>query len=178
MYQQRFTIAALIPDPWAKDIQDLRRQYDKWSRQWLPPHITIAPPFNAELSAGTIADIENIDANIAVNFQGWGKFSHERSNVLWLETGENGTKDIRSLLARTLPDLVATATTPPIDWAAPASHHVTVVNRVPHEELAKLEADLRKIDITGDFTIPHLRVFQWDAVTGRWLFARPVTTVT
>ncbi len=147
-------------------------QYDHWSKQWLPPHITIVAPFSSDLSEAAIQAIESMEVNIPVKLQGWGAFTHERSNVLWLETGEQGTKDVRAKLARQIPEIVAAEMRPPVDWTAPASHHVTVANRIPHEEFAKLQAELKKIDISGEFTIPHLRVFVWDVLTGRWLFAR------
>lgn len=173
MRGDRFVIVALVPEPWATDVNNLRREYDQWSRQWLPPHITIVPPFSGELGEHTIRDLEAFEANIPVNLQGWGAFHHERSNVLWLEAGEKGTHDIRRRLTEVLPDLATMFTHPAIDWNGPASHHVTVANRIPHDTFGKVESELKKIDLSGEFTIPRLTVFRWDAMTGRWLFANP-----
>lgn len=168
----RYVIAALIPEPWATDIQKLRLEHDRWSRQWLPAHITIAPPFHARFFGDTIRNIEEAALPVAVTFQGWGSFPHEKSTTLWIETGAAGTAEIRSKLIQIVPELSQMQTDPPIDWTQAASHHVTVVNHIPNEEAAKIEPEIRKIDIDGNFTIPHLTVFRWDPQLGQWLRAR------
>ncbi|MBI2984327.1 MAG: 2'-5' RNA ligase family protein [Candidatus Kerfeldbacteria bacterium] len=169
----RYTIAALVPDPWAAEIHALRRQFDRWSRQWLPPHLTIVPPVSADISLPMVVEIETFPADIAVNWQGWGAFHHERSNVIWLHAGQGVTDHLRPKLVSAIPSLAATATIPPVDWQGPAAYHVTVVNRVPHDVFAELDQELRKRTVAGQFVIPWLTVFQWDELTNRWLFARP-----
>jgi hypothetical protein len=168
----RYVLAALIPDPWASDIQKLRLEHDKWSRQWLPAHITIVAPFHARFFGDVIRQIEEAALPISVTFQGWGSFVHDRSTTLWLEAGAASTAEIRTKLAAQVPELKNMLTDPPIDWATPPSHHVTVVNHIPNEEAVKIEPEIRKIDIEGNFTIPHLTLFRWDPQLGQWLRAR------
>lgn len=168
----RYVIAALIPNPWASDIQKLRLEHDQWSRQWLPAHITIVPPFHARFFGDVIRNIEEAAIPVSVSFQGWGSFGHDRTTTLWIETGAAGAADVRTKLAKLVPELTRVMTDPPIDWTQPASHHVTIVNHVPNDQVKTLEPEIRKIDIDGNFTIPHLTVFRWDPSVGQWLRAR------
>jgi hypothetical protein len=169
----RFVIIALIPEPWAGDIQKLRLEHDHWSRQWLPAHITIVAPFLARMSFDLVRDIELAPLEIRGTIGGWGSFLHDRTNTIWLEAGESATREARVQLAKAVPGMTGIMTDPAIDWDVPPSHHVTVVNHVPHDVYKDLEATLRKIDIDGDFTVPHLSVFHWDRRLGRWLRTRP-----
>jgi len=168
----RYVIAALIPDPWATDIQKLRLEHDKWSRQWLRAHITIVPPFHARFMGDTLRNIEAAALPINVTFQGWGSFPHEKSTTLWIETGAAGTADIRQRLVGAVPELAQMLMDPQVDWTQSASHHVTIVNHIPNDALASIEPEIRKIDIEGTCTIPHLTVFRWDPRVGQWLRAR------
>ncbi len=172
MVPRRYCIVALVPEPWAKDIDELRTQHDKWTRQWLPPHITIVAPFYASLSREAVRAIEEAPVDIKVRLGGWGIFPHDRSDTLWIEAGDMSTKDAPARLAAAVPELTQVMTQPPIDWTKPSSHHVTVVNRVPKEVTPTLEPELRKIDIEGEFHVPHLTVFSWDSRIGQWLRAR------
>lgn len=168
----RYVIVALVPEPWATDIQKLRLEHDQWSRQWLPAHVTVVSPFHSRLQPDVIRAIEEAPLAIEARFGGWGTFPHEKSTTFWLDAGETGFADIRSRLATAVPGLTMVMTDPIIDWATPSSHHVTVVNHVPNDQAQALETELRKIDIDGDFRIQHLTVFQWDPRLGRWLRAR------
>ena len=168
----RYVLAALVPDPWASDIQKLRLEHDKWSRQWLPAHITIVPPFHARFFGDVIRKIEEAAVPISVTLQGWGSFPHEKSTTLWIEAGAAATADVRTKIAKLVPEVAQLMTDPPIDWNAPASHHITVVNHIPNEAVPPIETEMRKFDFDGTFTIPHVTLFRWDPVLGQWLRAR------
>ncbi len=168
----RYVIVALIPEPWATDVQKLRLEHDKWSRQWLPAHITVAPPFHARFTGDTLRNIEAASLPITVTFQGWGSFVHDKSTTLWIEAGAASTADIRQRLTAAVPELAQMMTDPPIDWTQPASHHITIVNHIPNEVVPTIEPEIRKVDIEGNFTVSHLTVFRWDPRVGQWLRAR------
>jgi len=169
----RYCIVALVPDPWAKDIDELRRQHDKWSKQWLPAHITVVAPFEASLSHDLVAEIEGATVPIQVRLGGWGVFEHFRTNTVWIEGSESATANARRQLIQTVPRLGTIVTEPSILWDEAPSHHITVVNHVPHDALAELRQALDPIDLEGSFTISHLTVFAWDRRLGRWLKVRP-----
>lgn len=51
MPRRRFGVVLLVPEPWATEIQGLRRGLGDTSRQRVDPHITLVPPVNVHVDA-------------------------------------------------------------------------------------------------------------------------------
>lgn len=166
---QRYTIIAKIPEPWATQLNDLRKQFDRWSRQWLPPHITIIPPFETDLPVSSLRAVSDLEIPIDINFKGWGSYRHPGFNVIWLDPGTDSPAKAQTRMLNQLPMfrdyLVNPRYAPPGD----RKFHITIASRVPDAELENTWSELSKIEVTGTLTIPGMKAYAWDAQLRRWL---------
>lgn len=166
---QRYTISALIPEPWASEFLGWRKEYDRWSNSWLPPHITIIPPFQAAVPPSILAEIERTPLTIPVSFGKWGSYDRPNSHVIWVDPGQEGPKAARKQLLDAYPEFQKYLRDP----ADGERYHVTIVNRVPDSDFTRIFSELQQKKVEGTFEIPQLTVFVWDRLTSRWLYNTP-----
>lgn len=169
--RQRYIIVAVLPEPWAKEFDSLRRKYDRWSKQWLPPHVTIIPPFEVAGNEDRLRSIESLTVDLAIEFQGWGHFTHANANVIWHNPGQPRPSDVRKLILREQPWLeqVHPSLDPYPLFSEKPHFHITVASHVPDHNCDAIWTEIKNIDLEGSFVIPRLTVFQWDAQHRRWV---------
>lgn len=160
----RYTLAALVPEPFAVQLAAMRKQHDIFTRQWLPPHITILPPFEYPLSRDEIATIREFPVNVTATFDGWGAYRRALTSVLYLKTTSANPSftDVVENVLRTMPQLEMYR---PKDFGA----HVTVVSRIPNDMFDQVEATVTKETVTGSFTVDRLMLYRWDDEVRRWI---------
>ncbi|MBI5405389.1 MAG: 2'-5' RNA ligase family protein [Candidatus Kerfeldbacteria bacterium] len=160
----RYTLVALVPEPHAAKLAALRKQHDVFTRQWLPPHITILPPFEYPLTRDEIATIREFPVNVTASFDGWGAYHRAVSSVLYLKTSsaDPSFSDVIDNILRTMPQLEKFR---PQDFGA----HVTVVSRIPNDQFDAVEAQVATEEISGTFTIDRLMLYRWDDEVRRWI---------
>lgn len=158
----RHTIVALVPEPFGSRLAALRHRYDVFTRQWLPPHITIIPPFELFLSRAEVEAVRDFRSETSATFDGWGVFRRSETSVLHLKLRDHKFFEIRDQLVQALPQL---APFKPDEIEA----HVTAVSRIPNEQLADVESVVTSEQIEGTFTVDRLMLYRWDDEVRRWI---------
>lgn len=158
----RHTIAALVPEPLASELAALRRQYDTFTRQWLPPHVKIVPPFQLFLSRDEKAFIRTYKCSVPATLNEWGAYPRQYDTVLFLKVADHAFDRVREDVVHAIPKLQPLVPTDP-------RYHVTVVNRIPNDQFEALSAEVKKHSVNGSFTIDHLDLFEWDDFVRRWI---------
>lgn len=158
----RHIIVALIPKPLADELAQLRRQYDTFTRQWLPPHITIVPPFEQFLSSDEKAFIHTYRCNVPVTLGEWGAYPRQYNTVLFLKVADRAFDRVRQDIVHSIPKLKPYVPTDP-------RYHMTVVNRIPNDQFESLSLEVKKHSVNGSFTIDHLTLYEWDDMVRRWI---------
>jgi 2'-5' RNA ligase len=158
----RYTVSALVPDPLAFKISALRRQLDTFTRQWLPPHITIVPPFELDLTREEIQAVKSLPVDVTVALEGWGEFRRDRTSVIFQKLPATSFDAVRSATALGVPRLAVFI---PQD----SEYHVTIVSRIPNEVFDEVQAKVTAKALTGSFTVNHVTVYEWDDELRRWI---------
>lgn len=159
---KRYVVAALVPEPLRTKLADLRHQYDRYTRQWLPPHITIIPPFDEPLTRDQQQAIKNIPVNVEAALSGWGSFRRDRTSVIYQLLPAKSFDAVRAEVVRLAPQL--TTFTP-----ADSEYHVTVVSRIPNEQFDEVWKTVTAQPLTGSFTVDRLTLYEWDFELRRWI---------
>jgi len=158
----RYTIAALVPEPFASQLAAMRRKYDIYTRQWLPPHITILPPFEYDLTRDDIDIIREFPVNVSATFDGWAAFRRSLTSVLFLKLRDHAFPELLEGVLRTLPQLGQFR---PRDFDG----HVTVVSRIPNDAFSQVESTVSKESVEGTFSVDRLMLYRWDDELRRWI---------
>jgi len=158
----RYVINALIPDPLAEPLDMMRKRLDRWSTQWLPPHITIIPPFNADLTDGQRHQIVSHPFPFELSLTSVGRFRHSRTGVVWYGVEAPDLKIRIEELFQTMPWLK------PFADQRPGQTHITVASRVPHHEMNYVETAAAAAHLTGNAAVERLSLFRWDEAAHRW----------
>ncbi len=159
---KRYIVTALLPEPLRGKLAALRRHHDRFTRQWLPPHITIIPPFETILSRDEMQAIQTMPVDVKASFGGWGSFRRDTTSVLFLKIVNDVFGELRTKLLSTLPGLAPYASTD-------TTFHVTVVSRIPNELFDEVSSVVTKQEIAGDFTVDRLTLYEWDDEYRRWI---------
>lgn len=158
----RHIITALVPEPLRSELAVLRRRYDTFTRQWLPSHVTIIPPFEQFLTRDERAFIRSYTCNVPVALSEWGAYPRQYNTVLFLKVADHAFDDVRADIVKTIPKLQPFVPTDP-------RYHVTVVNRIPNDKFEALSVEVKKHSVSASFTIDHLDLFEWDDEVRRWI---------
>jgi 2'-5' RNA ligase len=158
----RYTIATLVPEPYASQLGAMRKEYDVFTRQWLPPHVTIIPPFELDLSRDEIATLREFPVNVSATFDGWSDFRRSTTSVLVLMLRDHKFRDLLENILRTLPKLEPFR---PQEFEG----HVTVVSRIPNERFDEVATVVTKDAVEGSFTVNKLMLYHWDDVVRQWI---------
>jgi hypothetical protein len=156
---RRYVIVALVPEPLRLTMADLRRRHDLFTRQWLPPHVTVVPPFDEPL---TRDEQQAITVKVEVALSGWGLFRRDRTSVIYQQLPVKSFDAVRAEVVRLAPRL---ATFTPSD----SEYHVTVVSRIPNEQFDEVWKTVTAQPVTGSFTIDRLTLYEWDFELRRWI---------
>lgn len=159
---KRYTITALVPEPLHTTLADLRRQHDRFTRQWLPPHITLIPPFDYYFSREQLAALKSIPVNVTAELTGWGSFRRDQTSVIFQQLTAGSFDAVRTALGQTISDLIPLT---PTD----SEYHVTVVSRIPNELFDQVQQSVTANRVSGSFTVDRVHVFEWDDDLRRWI---------
>ncbi len=159
----RYVVNALVPDPLGADLEMLRKRLDRWSNQWLPPHLTIVPPFNADLTDGQRHQIAAHAFPLEMELMEVGTFRQRHTSTVWY-----GVK-ARGLIARMNEFYADMPWLKPFADQRPIQPHVTVASRIPHHELTYVETAASAAKVVGEAKIERLSLFRWDDAAGRWV---------
>lgn len=159
---RRSVIVALVPEPLRTMLADLRRQYDTFTRQWLPPHITVVPPFDEPLTHDEQQGIKTMPVHVEAALSGWGSFRRDRTSVIFQHLPTKSFDAARAEIVRLAPQL--TTFTP-----ADSEYHVTVVSRIPNEQFDEVWKTVTAQPVTGSFMVDRLTVYEWDFDLRRWI---------
>lgn len=162
MYPSRHYIVALVPEPLATQIASLRKQYDTFTRQWLPPHVTIVPPFELFLTSQEIDWLRNFSVQCAATLDQLGAYRRTQSDVLFYQLLNHSFGQVRRDLLQALPRLAPLVEPDP-------TYHVTVVSRIPHERFDEIEQQVKQHAVQGTFTVERLMLYRWDDFVRRWI---------
>jgi 2'-5' RNA ligase len=162
MYTNRFVIVALVPEPYQEQLGAMRKQYDIFCRQWLPPHVTIVPPFDLDLTRDEKTRLKQISVPTTSSFEGWGAYQRKFTSVLFQKLTDHSFDDLKIAVYDAVPML------PPQPVDDP-TYHVTVVSRIPNEQFEPLQAEVSKNEVKGSFTVDTVTVYSWDDNVRQWL---------
>jgi 2'-5' RNA ligase len=162
----RYTIASLVPDPIGKTIAELRRQYDVFTRQWLPPHVTLVPPFERYLTRGEISSINQLRVDVTADLGRLDAISRDQTSVLFYQLPDGSFDEARQQLLSVVPNLKPYARTD-------QHYHVTVVNRVPNDQLEAVKQQVGQHSVSGSFHVDRVMLYEWDDEVRRWIALTP-----
>lgn len=169
----QYIIIALLPEPIASDLAQLRAELDIWTPQWLPPHVTIVRPFALELPPDALARIQQPLA-ITAQVMRWATFRNPDNNVLYLEpTQEPFRREYQALFER-VPELHAgdTSIDPNRRFADTPTFHITVAAHIPDNVIDRIFSKVSQKTYLQVFQIHQFSLFSqengsfWEQVTG------------
>lgn len=158
----RHIITALVPEPLATSLAAMRRKFDVFTRQWLPPHVTVVPPFESDLFQEEIRAMQALPVDVTATLEGWGEFRRDQTSVIFQKLPATSFDAVRAAAAQAVPRLASSI---PHD----SEYHVTVASRIPNEVFDEVKAAVTANRISGNFTIAHLTVYEWDFDLRRWI---------
>lgn len=158
----RHVIVFPVPEPFASRLEAMRKQYDTFTRQWLPPHITVIPPFEHFITQQEIDAIRVLRVDVVATFAGWGSFQRSRTSVLFLKLDEHTVDAAREQLLQSAPTFRS--------FADGNSHsHVTVVSRIPNEQFEDVAKVVTAETVEGTFAVDRFMLYRWDDELRRWI---------
>ncbi|MFH0829325.1 MAG: 2'-5' RNA ligase family protein [Candidatus Kerfeldbacteria bacterium] len=160
--QNRFTIVALVPEPFASQFAAMRRQYDTFCRQWLPPHVTLVPPFDMFLSRADKQVICELSVQCTASFIGLDAIIRKYTSVLFYKLPDKSFDELRKAIYDAVPTL-------PAPERDDSSYHVTVASRIPNELLESLKKEVEKHEVKGSFTVDRATLYSWDDYVRQWI---------
>lgn len=162
MTTNRYTIAALVPEPYATQLAALRRKHDTFCRQWLPPHVTLVPPFDMFLSRTDKELIREIRASCTAAYEGLGSIVRKYTSVLFYKFPDHSFDPLRTAIYAAVPTL-------PVPEHQDSSYHVTVASRIPNELLEPLQLEVGKHPVEGSCTVDRATLYAWDDYVRQWI---------
>lgn len=162
MTTNRYTIIALVPEPYAAQLASMRRQYDTFCRQWLPPHATIIPPFDMFLSRADKQLIRELRVSCNPSFGGLDAIVRKYTSVLFYSLPKGCLTPLRTAIYGAVPNL-------PVPEHNDDSFHVTVASRIPNELLEPLKSEVGKQKVEGSFTLDRATLYSWDDDVRQWI---------
>ncbi len=149
-------VAVAIPEPWATELQDYRRDIGDPTAAGVPSHITLIPPLDLD---GSLAEIEDHLEKAAarhqafrVHLRGTGTF-RPVSPVVFIMLAEGISQ------CEQLADDVRDGPLD-VDLHFPYHPHVTVAHHLGDVELDRAFDDLADFDCAFDVTDFHLYVHE------------------
>lgn len=156
----RFVVVLVVPDPLAKDIGRWRHRYATFSRTSLPPHVTLVPPFFGNLTRRDVIRLSNVASGETVTVGGWRWFHSPDRSVLWLEPTQEPFRRLVTRIQERMPKRCRVTY---------SDHfHVTVLNRVPPEALAKVKSAIAPVDLEATLPLGQPAVFAWHGRRRHW----------
>lgn len=168
---REYLIVAMVPEPLASVITDLRQRYDRWSERPLPPHITIIRPLHS-VPDRLLEQADRLDYPFTVTLQGWYGFRNPEQHVVWLDPGQGEPRRVAEMLYRGHPTL-RQLDNGRYQPGRPHIFHVTVANHIPDADFPSVMARLRQHEVTGTAVIPKLTLLYRDLPDGSWQTGAP-----
>ncbi len=91
----------------------------------------------------------------------WGTFERQYTSVLF-QSVIGAFDDVRTALARVVPRLA-------LFVSKDSAHHVTVVSRIPNDQLPVLRDALAPHRVEGSFTLERVTLYRWDDTSRAWV---------
>lgn len=159
-------MVAVLPEPFCRQLVQLRKQYDQWSINSLPPHITMIRPLRA-LPETLRRRNASLEYPFRIVFQDWQAFRNPDANVVWLDPGQEEPRRVAEKLHTDYPELNELDNRrymPGKDHI----YHITVANHIPDTMFKSVWEKLRHEPISGECMIKQLSVYVRDLPDGHW----------
>lgn len=159
-------MVAVLPEPFATQIGALRRRHDRWSKSWLPPHITIIRPLKA-LPVTMYQRAASLRYPFHVSLHGWQTFHNPNDHVVWLDPGQDEPCRVTRMIYNECSELnkLDSGSYRPGEEHV---YHVSVANHIPDEAYKTIWESLRLETIEGECTIERVSVFVRGLPDGHW----------
>lgn len=157
----RYLITIDLTEHLAEYAAKLQNEHNVWDKRWLPPHITIIPPTEGELTSEQRQQLRELRFSMDIHTIGWGSFQREDGNVMYLVPQADGLLELWHQITRIVGNGVHETPTMP-------KFHVTITRKVPAEEWANTQAKILKVDPRGHCRVEHLTVYRWDENASNW----------
>lgn len=158
---QRYLITIDLTEHLADYASKLLNEHNRWDARWLPPHITIFPPTEGELSSDQLQQLREFRFSMDLHSIGWGSFERADGNVMYLVPQADGLLELWHQVTKIVGGGVHETPTMP-------KFHITIARKVPSAEWGSLQATLVKVDPRGHCRVEHLTVYRWDENAGIW----------
>ena len=158
---QRFLITIDLTEHLAAYAAKLQNEHNRWDRRWLPPHITIIPPTDGELTTDQLLQLREFRFSMDLHSIGWGSFEREDGNVMFLVPQADGLLELWHQVTKILGTSLHDSPKMP-------KFHITIARKVPTAEWGSLQSALVKIDPRGHCRVDHLTVYRWDENAENW----------
>lgn len=158
---KKYLITIDLTEHLAEYAAKLQNQFNRWDQRWLPPHITIIPPTEGEVSIEQLKQLREFRFSMDLHSIGWGSFTREDGNVMYLVPQADGLLELWHQVTKIVGNGLHDAPQMP-------KFHITVARKVPTVEWPTLQASLVKVDPRGHCRVDHLTVFRWDENAGNW----------
>lgn len=86
LMNQEFVIVAVLPESFYRQLIQLRKKFDRWSTEPLPPHITLIRPLRA-LPEAMRRRTASLEYSFRIVFQDRQAFRNPDASVVWLDPG-------------------------------------------------------------------------------------------
>jgi 2'-5' RNA ligase len=157
----RFLITIDLTEHLADYAAKLQNEHNRWDRRWLPPHITIIPPTDGEISAEQLQQLREFHFVMDLHSVGWGSFEREDGNVMFLVPQADGLLELWHQVTKILGQSLHTSPKMP-------KFHITIARQVPKTEWEQVQRSLVKIDPRGHCRVNHLTLYRWDEGAKSW----------
>lgn len=163
---QEYVIIAILPEPFRTQLMQLRKAYDRWTTNALPPHITIIRPLRA-LPATLQQSVSSLNYPFHITFQDWQAFHNPGAHVIWIDPGQEEPRRVAQELNQDFPELQAFDNG---SYMPGKKHiyHVTVASHVPDDDFKSVWENLHQQRISGSCDIEQLSVYVRDLPEGHW----------
>lgn len=161
-----FLIVALVPEPLCSVVETLRRRYDRWSSQPLPPHITMIRPLRS-VPERLRQRASQLDYPFTITLQGWYGFRNPGQNVVWLDPGQDEPCRVVGQISGDFPEL-SHLDNGRYQPGRPPVYHITVANHIPDADFPSVMAQLRRHEVPGTVTLQQLKLLQRELPDGEW----------
>jgi 2'-5' RNA ligase len=151
----RYFLGIAIPEPENALLAEVRRRYHPEHRLTSPPHITLKPPFqmpNRRYLQEKLAKVARYTDPFSVSFELIGSWRQPKYGTVFLEARQSEKlKQLERSLSANIAFLPANPNFHP---------HLTLAQRVPHEQLMNTKKELRALGLALTVSVSAITLFQ------------------
>lgn len=161
----RYLVTIDLTEHLADHVKTLQNKFNRFEKRWLPPHVTMIPPTEGELSVDQLRELGKMQFSFDLHTVGWASFTHDdQTKVMYLMPQADGLLELWHQIARVCSDGIHGSPTMP-------TFHVTVAKNIPLSLWPELEQKMVKEDPRGHCRVRKITVYAWDEQVGDWKIA-------